>query len=939
MKKLILSLLFILVIFTAYGQTANGSETPVEGLLITNPQTVTTSDFITTTGSDGTQGKILGENISLSVIPPVTHFAPLTPNIKGYFQGVDDALGDIVATTAGITTRLWLTADQTTITAGTFYKTNFANKGVVASAIHSVTNNDNEKKYFTQDIIGDAYVAITTFPKGVYAGNLSISTSPNSARQKFTVEVYKCNNAGTPIASGISGAVTGDLGVTVITILDSGELTLADGSVTNVPVSNTIEFPFTINVGERVRYHISAEKVGTTGANITESLYLGTSYNSYIDVPVPLNTSSVQNLSVVDGDTTTDALNNLNNNNVTETTGVFDNIQALIDSNPNGTTINLKPNTVYVQQNALILKDGNTLNGNGATLKRDTQQTTTTTVAATQLSTSITVSSVPTGWKIGDYLQLYTDNTINTSTLKYEAIIQSIAGNVITFTTALRPAIGTTYTWAIGATVRKVYSQITAERLNDLYTVQTAFTVRNLIVDGNKANNTGNYYWGVDMAVAISGHSKFEKCNFINMPNENVMGHGFSVINCYAKDLNGSFIHQSADYTLGENLLGGEVSGNTTINTNLQFVASGHSEGVITFSFTSGRIKIHDNRFLGGSARILGNIYYSNNTFDGSNKDLFFHDNYCENFTGIVNNFGYSAVGLVANVDNVFVSDNIFSNCGANDWSGYLSVINNFGVIKVTRNALSNGTTLINVPLKMQELDFLNAITTNYVVRGIGQNAIGIGSITDDLANVVSSVPITSKASGGHALTLNGRASDNLASMLFTSSAGVSQSQITADNTGALNFNVSSSLTNKFSISTTGVPKFVNLAGTGSRLVEADASGNLTATAVQPKKYVALISQTGTSAPTATVLENTLGGTVTHARTSGGVFSCGFTNAFVSGKTTATLSVGTNIGGSEILHNRAYFTNVNTITYGSYDSGTPTDSRLNSAVLEIRVYP
>ena len=83
------------VTITTQAQTANGSETPVEGLLITNPQTVTATDFITTTGADGTQGRVLGENISLSVIPPVSHFTPLTPNIKGYFQGVDDALNNL----------------------------------------------------------------------------------------------------------------------------------------------------------------------------------------------------------------------------------------------------------------------------------------------------------------------------------------------------------------------------------------------------------------------------------------------------------------------------------------------------------------------------------------------------------------------------------------------------------------------------------------------------------------------------------------------------------------------------------------------------------------------------------------------------------------------------------------------------------------------------
>jgi len=344
MKKI---LFLLLCTVSIYGQTY---QNPTFGTVTTKTAPLnTTSDFITTTSSTGVQGKILGENISLSVIPPVTHFTPVTPNIKGYFQGVDNALGDIVATTAGITTRLWLTADQTTITAGTFYKTNFTNKGVIASAEQSVINDDNQKKYFTQDIIGDAYVAITTFPKGIYAGNLSVSASPNSAQQRFTVEVYKCNNAGTPIASGISGAVTGDLGVTVITILDSGLLTLADGSVTNVPVSNTIEFPFTINVGERVRYHISAEKVGTAASNITEKLYLGTSYNSYIDVPVPLNTSAVQNLSTVAGATTTDALNNLN----AAIPVNYSKIVYVNNNNPNSATIFDLNNPPTVNDNGL----------------------------------------------------------------------------------------------------------------------------------------------------------------------------------------------------------------------------------------------------------------------------------------------------------------------------------------------------------------------------------------------------------------------------------------------------------------------------------------------------------------------------------------------------------------------------------------------------------
>jgi hypothetical protein len=309
MKKL---LLLLLLPYFAISQVSNGREFEVEAIKTTGSQTVTTTEFIGTEGADGTHGKILGENIPLSVVPPVTHFVPLSPNIKGYFQGVDDAIGNLPATTAGSTTRLWYTADQVTITAGTFYKTNFTGKGVIATASQSVINDDNQKKYFAQDLIGDAYVSTTIFPKGVYSANLSASTSPNSAQQRFTIEVYKCNNAGTPIASGIIGAVVGHLGVTVIGILDSGILTLADASVTNIPLSTTIDYAFTINTGERVRYHISAEKVGTAASNITESVYFGNLYNSYIDIAVPLNTSTIQNNSVVSGATTTDALNALN---------------------------------------------------------------------------------------------------------------------------------------------------------------------------------------------------------------------------------------------------------------------------------------------------------------------------------------------------------------------------------------------------------------------------------------------------------------------------------------------------------------------------------------------------------------------------------------------------------------------------------------------------
>lgn len=318
---------YLLLLLLCVSGMAQTYQNPAFGTVktMTAPTSVTPPTMATIEAS-GTLGKIVPEDIPMNVIPPTTHYSPITPTLKGHFQGIDDAIGNIAATTAGITTRVWFTGDPTTITAGTFYLTNQNGKGSVANVSQSVTNDDNQKKYFAQDLIGLPFGATTLFPPGVYAGNLSASTTPNSAQQRFTVELYRCDTNGTPIASGIAGAPVGDLGVTVILILDSGLLTLADGSVTNVPVSASLASQFTISAGERIRYHVSAEKVGTASSSITESVWYGNSFNSFLDVPTPITSSGVANLSTVTGASVTNALDNLNvgkanDANVLHTTG------------------------------------------------------------------------------------------------------------------------------------------------------------------------------------------------------------------------------------------------------------------------------------------------------------------------------------------------------------------------------------------------------------------------------------------------------------------------------------------------------------------------------------------------------------------------------------------------------------------------------------------
>jgi len=319
MKKLILLLLFTAI---GYGQVSTGNEPYSDYGFRSDPaalQIPATVNYLGTYGTDGTSGRITPLNVTVPYVP--LNYTILTPTLGGHLAGIDTKINTLSSTTAGISIRLWFTADQTTIVAGTFNLTNALSKGATASdtPTQSVTNGDDQKQYIGRDLIGIPFATATIFPVGVYAGNLSASTSPNSAQQRWTVELYKCDNNGTPIASGITGAPVGDLGVTVITILDSGLLTLVDGSVTNVPVSGNLASPLSVAVGERIRYHVSAEKVGTAGTNITQSVYYGTSYNSYLDVPVPLNTNGIKNGSLVIGDTATDALNTLNNDKISKT--------------------------------------------------------------------------------------------------------------------------------------------------------------------------------------------------------------------------------------------------------------------------------------------------------------------------------------------------------------------------------------------------------------------------------------------------------------------------------------------------------------------------------------------------------------------------------------------------------------------------------------------
>jgi hypothetical protein len=198
-------------------------------------------------------------------------------------------------TTAGLLSRTYFTGDTETLAAGTFYKSNRDGKGTVATATQTVNVNDNQKAFFAQDLISEPYPIDTTIYAGAYSGILNGFVSSNGGEQRFTVEIYKTDIDGNPIASGIVGAPTGDLGVTVIAIAQSGLIDLQSGNESQFAITAQLDSDLSLLSTNRVRYHVSAEKVGTTGGAIDISTNYGNTHVAHLDVPIQSLTSTTIN--------------------------------------------------------------------------------------------------------------------------------------------------------------------------------------------------------------------------------------------------------------------------------------------------------------------------------------------------------------------------------------------------------------------------------------------------------------------------------------------------------------------------------------------------------------------------------------------------------------------------------------------------------------------
>lgn len=361
-------------------------------------------------------------------------------------------------------------------------------------------------------------------------------------------------------------------------------------------------------------------------------------------------------------------------------------IQSALNFAGKGRSV-LLANKTYNITNEILLDSAQILIGNNSIIKRAPSTFTTLSVSAPNSATSITVSSVPNGWKVGDKIQLYTTISGFKSTVLLIKIT-SINGNTIGLSRSINSSEdGTITTWPSGAFVRKVYTLITSKY--DLEIVNAPFSVYNITFLGNRSNNNQNLYWFVNSTILTRGFgSVIKNCKFYDIPNENIITQGAHVDGNFARSLNGSFVHISGQNQVSNNYEQQNVwiTNNFADSTNLATDAlSVHSEGLITNSFNGANAIISGNRFFNGSEGVWGEFYPTAfpNSF-GSGRAIF-ADNYCENFKYIIAAFNTGS----AYQKGVSLAGNEFKDCGVNDWT-------NASLYGVTAQSLKlTGTTSI----------------------------------------------------------------------------------------------------------------------------------------------------------------------------------------------------------------------------------------------------
>ena len=247
--------------------------------------------------------------------------------------------------------------------------------------------------------------------------------------------------------------------------------------------------------------------------------------------------------------------------------GTTDDSDALLTAIATGRALSLQRGKTYLISMPLVLGTGQVLHGNGATIKRANQATTTTTATITSGSTNSIAVATGGGakFKVGQRIAVYNGSNYSTDA----PVIQSIVGDTITTATSFHLSAGSP--WSGTTTVAHAY---------DAINVGQDGKIEGLVIDGNKSNWT-KYRWETSVEIGVIGpRSTVRNVYLHDCPSDGVMEHAagdncvydnIRVLNC-----NGNGLHLSGSTNP-------RVTGFWGKNLNLD-TAVGHADGGIILS-------------------------------------------------------------------------------------------------------------------------------------------------------------------------------------------------------------------------------------------------------------------------------------------------------------------------------------------------------------------